>query len=78
MSTDPDELYSHSTSDGMVEVLGIVSSFHIAQLQMGLSKPVRLGQAKLVKVRQVCIVICYIRANIVIFEFIIFARKVGS
>ncbi|TMW42885.1 hypothetical protein DOY81_012035, partial [Sarcophaga bullata] len=27
----------------------IVSSFHIAQLQVGISKPVRIGQAKHVK-----------------------------
>lgn len=55
MSTEPDEVYSHSTSDGILEVLGIVSSFHIAQLQVGLSKPVRLGQAKSVKVKHKCL-----------------------
>lgn len=41
----------HSISDGIVEVFGVVSSFHIAQLQVGLSKPVRLGQARRVKLR---------------------------
>lgn len=55
MSTNPDEVYSNSTADGTLEVLGIVSSFHIAQLQMGLSKPVRLGQAKSVKVTKAMI-----------------------
>ena len=40
----------HSISDGILEVFGVVSSFHIAQLQVGLSKPVRLGQAKSVRV----------------------------
>lgn len=51
MSTPPDEPNNtHSTSDGRLEVLGIVSSFHIAQLQVGLNKPIRLGQAKTVKV----------------------------
>lgn len=40
----------NSVSDGLIEVFGIVSSFHIAQLQMGISKPVRIGQAKQVKV----------------------------
>uniref|UniRef100_A0A1A9V247 Diacylglycerol kinase n=1 Tax=Glossina austeni TaxID=7395 RepID=A0A1A9V247_GLOAU len=39
----------NSIWDGVVEVFGIVSSFHIAQLQVGISKPVRLGQAKHVK-----------------------------
>uniref|UniRef100_A0AAG5DBT8 Diacylglycerol kinase n=1 Tax=Anopheles atroparvus TaxID=41427 RepID=A0AAG5DBT8_ANOAO len=40
----------HSISDGILEVFGVVSSFHIAQLQVGLSKPVRLGQAKSVRI----------------------------
>lgn len=41
----------HSISDGIVEVFGVVSSFHIAQLQVGLSRPVRLGQARRVRIR---------------------------
>lgn len=36
--------------DGYVEVFGIYSSFHIAQMQVGLADPVRIGQAKRVKV----------------------------
>lgn len=40
-----------SASDGYVDVYGIVSSFHIAQLQVGLSKPIRLGRARTVKVK---------------------------
>lgn len=35
--------------DGLVEVIGLYSSFHVAQLQVGISEPVRLGQAKEVK-----------------------------
>jgi diacylglycerol kinase (ATP) len=52
MFRDNDENFvkSHSISDGILEVFGIVSSFHIAQLQIGLSTPLRLGQAKEVKV----------------------------
>lgn len=42
---------AHSISDGVLEVFGVVSSFHIAQLQVGLSKPVRLGQARSVRFR---------------------------
>lgn len=34
----------------MLEIIGVHSSFHIAQLSVGLSKPHRLGQAKAVKV----------------------------
>ena len=41
----------HSFNDGMLEVMGVYSSFHIAQLQVGLVDPIRLGQAKIVKVR---------------------------
>ncbi|XP_043281428.1 diacylglycerol kinase epsilon [Venturia canescens] len=40
-----------SISDGKLEVVAIYSSFHIAQLQVGLSQPHRLGQAHTVKVR---------------------------
>ena len=52
MSTDAEEINTHSTADGILEVLGIVSSFHIAQLQVGLNKPIRLGQARSVKVNE--------------------------
>ncbi|XP_026475821.1 diacylglycerol kinase epsilon-like [Ctenocephalides felis] len=40
-----------SPSDGIIEVLGITSSFHIAQLQVGLSQPLRIGQARVIEVR---------------------------
>lgn len=40
----------NSISDGVMEVFGIVSSFHIAQLQCNISKPVRIGQAKSIRV----------------------------
>ncbi|KAL3876679.1 hypothetical protein ACJMK2_034483 [Sinanodonta woodiana] len=36
--------------DGLLEVAAIYSSFHIAQLQVGLSSPICLGQAKSVKI----------------------------
>ncbi|KAH8252860.1 hypothetical protein KR032_002250 [Drosophila birchii] len=39
----------NSISDGLMEVFGIVSSFHIAQLQCNISKPVRIGQAKQIR-----------------------------
>jgi diacylglycerol kinase (ATP) len=42
---------SQSYHDGILEVLGIYSSFHIAQLQVGLSTPLKLGQARTVEVR---------------------------
>lgn len=32
-----------------MEVFGIYSSFHIAQMQVGLAEPYRIGQAKRVK-----------------------------
>ncbi|XP_019880958.1 diacylglycerol kinase epsilon [Aethina tumida] len=42
---------NQSHCDGILEVVGIYSSFHIAQLQVGLSTPLRLGQAKHVEIR---------------------------
>ncbi|XP_027227512.1 diacylglycerol kinase epsilon isoform X1 [Penaeus vannamei] len=36
--------------DGLLEVFCLVSSFHIAQLQVGLSEPMRLGQCSSVKI----------------------------
>lgn len=47
-----DEVSQQSYSDGVLEVLGIYSSFHIAQLQVGLSKPYSFGQAKKIEVSQ--------------------------
>lgn len=41
----------NSISDGIMEVFGIVSSFHIAQLQCNISKPVRIGQAKQIRLQ---------------------------
>ena len=42
----------NSHDDGLVEVMALYSSFHIAQLQVGLAEPLRLGQARQVKVRR--------------------------
>lgn len=39
-----------SINDGKLEVVALYSSFHMAQLQIGLSKPHRIGQANTVKV----------------------------
>lgn len=39
-----------SYNDGILEVFGINSSFHMAQLQVGLSAPKMLGQANVVEV----------------------------
>ncbi|KAF5269579.1 hypothetical protein FQR65_LT05917 [Abscondita terminalis] len=39
-----------SYNDGVLEVLGVYSSFHIAQLQVGLSKPHKIGQARNVEI----------------------------
>lgn len=54
MSKESDRGYaaSHSTSDERAEVFGVSSSFHIAWLQMGLAKPLRLGRAKEIRVRK--------------------------
>uniref|UniRef100_A0A1B0D780 Diacylglycerol kinase n=1 Tax=Phlebotomus papatasi TaxID=29031 RepID=A0A1B0D780_PHLPP len=51
MGRDDDSTARSSFCDGIIEVLGIVSSFHIAQLQVGLNKPIRLGQAHSARLR---------------------------
>lgn len=50
MSADESDMRQHSISDGTIEVMGIVSSFHMAQLQVGLNRPIRLGQGHRVRV----------------------------
>ncbi|CAF1032975.1 unnamed protein product, partial [Brachionus calyciflorus] len=37
--------------DGCLEVFGIYSSFHIAQLQVGLAEPFRIGRAKKIRIK---------------------------
>ncbi|XP_070581003.1 diacylglycerol kinase epsilon-like isoform X1 [Ptychodera flava] len=37
-------------NDGILEVVGLTSSFHMAQLHVGLADPIRLGQARQVKI----------------------------
>lgn len=41
---------THSIADERLELFGVSSSFHIAQLQVGLTKPLLLGRGKNVKV----------------------------
>jgi diacylglycerol kinase (ATP) len=48
--TDDPNLNVQSINDGKLEVVALYSSFHMAQLQVGLSKPHRIGQASTVKV----------------------------
>ena len=43
-------LFSFRYDDGCLEVMALYSSFHIAQLQVGMASPLILGQAKTVKV----------------------------
>lgn len=38
-------------NDGYIEVFGIYSSFHIAQLQVGLAEPFRIGRAQKVRIQ---------------------------
>lgn len=50
MSQQSNDHRVHSISDGKMEMFAVNSSFHIAQLQVGLSKPIRLGQAKTIRI----------------------------
>lgn len=47
---DHEEHGQQSIGDGKLEVVALYSSFHMAQLQVGLSQPYRLGQASNIKV----------------------------
>ena len=38
-------------NDGTLEVFGVYSSFHIAQMQVSLAEPFRIGQAKHVRLK---------------------------
>jgi len=49
IGTDPNTVESRY-DDELLEVFGLYSSFHIAQLQVGLAEPYRIGQAKKVKI----------------------------
>ena len=40
----------YRADDGLLEVIGLYSSFHMAQLQVGVTEPLRLGQAKVVEI----------------------------
>lgn len=44
------EFGEQKMDDGLLEVFCVYSSFHIAQMQVGLSEPLRLGQARSVKI----------------------------
>jgi diacylglycerol kinase (ATP) len=59
-------LYSFRIDDGLVEVFGIYSSFHIAQMQVGLADPFRIGQARRVKVNSYCFSSIFTRSYIFI------------
>ncbi|XP_050512188.1 diacylglycerol kinase epsilon isoform X1 [Diabrotica virgifera virgifera] len=50
MVSDSSGTTSQSYHDGILEVVGIYSSFHMAQLQVGISTPLKLGQAKVVDI----------------------------
>ncbi|XP_014213922.1 diacylglycerol kinase epsilon [Copidosoma floridanum] len=50
MNLEDDHIGIQSMNDKRVEVCAVYSSFHIAQMQIGLSQPLRLGQATTVKI----------------------------
>ncbi|XP_046569665.1 diacylglycerol kinase epsilon-like [Haliotis rubra] len=50
LASDDLDFKPASYDDGLLEVMALYSSFHIAQLQVGLAAPFRLGQARKVKI----------------------------
>jgi len=51
MGASDENVAPQSYSDGKLEVVALYSSFHIAQLQVGLSQPYRVGQASCVQIK---------------------------
>jgi len=49
-ANDGNQFGAQYIDDGLLEVLGIRSSIHIAQLKMGISEPIRIGQASVIRV----------------------------
>ena len=41
--------------DKMVELVGLYSSFHVGKIQVSVAEPIKIGQAKSVKVRSMFI-----------------------
>jgi len=58
--------------DGLLEVMALYSSFHIAQIQVGLASPILLGQARHVKVRLSLWGIVCLMHTVVLFVLILF------
>ncbi|KAJ4444345.1 hypothetical protein ANN_06137 [Periplaneta americana] len=51
MGADNEDIAPQSYNDNKLEVVALYSSFHIAQLQVGLSQPYRVGQASCVQIK---------------------------
>ncbi|RLU26489.1 hypothetical protein DMN91_000285 [Ooceraea biroi] len=51
MGMEDDPISVQSINDGKLEVVALYCSFHMAELQLGLSKPYRIGQANTVKIK---------------------------
>lgn len=51
-SSTLDELGPSRMDDRMLEVVGLYSSLHVGKIQVSLADPIRLGQAREVKVSQ--------------------------
>ncbi|KAL4240231.1 hypothetical protein ACF0H5_001025 [Mactra antiquata] len=50
LAENKDDFCPQRIDDGMLEVMALYSSFHIAQLQVGMASPITLGQARNVKI----------------------------
>ncbi|XP_050524928.1 diacylglycerol kinase epsilon-like [Daktulosphaira vitifoliae] len=50
-NSDGNDFGEQSINDGLLEVLGIRSPMHMAQLKLGLSEPIRIGQASVIRIK---------------------------
>lgn len=58
-ANDGNEFGPQLVNDGLLEVLGVRSSIHIAQLKMGIAEPIRIGQASVIRVRYLYFIIIF-------------------
>ena len=57
--TDPGDTFGPaSTDDQMLEVVGLYSSLHVGRILVSMADPIRLGQARHVRVRMLADITC--------------------
>jgi len=66
-ANDGNAFGSQFKDDGLLEVLGIRSSVHIAQLKMGIAEPIRIGQASMIRVSYLVLLVFHVKLTCLFF-----------